>query len=213
MAHMDPRALGRTALVTILLLVGGSGRASEFGFTEASPSKDEPPALTRSSKVQPSHDPSQPPALGPNPSKVLVVEFCDFSNADCVKMADAMLNDCAKKAGLNEKRYEKDFNDPALRQRARAEGDVLQALGARTAPAWSVNGRLYVRWASSEILRGAVEKERKAVDALVAEHKKLPEIQVERAKHNTRNEEAFEAYQATSLAPMGIGKLAKRPVH
>src|SRR5262245_36522166 len=89
MSLMDPRALRRAALVT-LLLVRGNGGAAEFGFTEANPSRDEPPALTRSSKVVPSHDPSQSPALGPNPAKVLIVEFCDFTNPDCAKMADAM---------------------------------------------------------------------------------------------------------------------------
>jgi hypothetical protein len=58
-----------------------------------------------------------------------------------------------------------------------------------------LNGRLYVGWASWELLRGGVSEERMQVDKLLKQGKKLPEALRLRATQNApKNPDALKAY-------------------
>jgi protein-disulfide isomerase len=50
---------------------------------------DHPPARTVSGRVLPSRDPERPPALGPNPAKVNVIVYSDFTCPVCRRSAPA----------------------------------------------------------------------------------------------------------------------------
>lgn len=257
---MDARRTWGAVLTAAVLAAGARPAAAEVGFTEAVPSRDDPPAQTRSPKVRPSRDPTLPPALGPSPSKVRVVVFCDFQSPDCRRMTSALrqipeewpgevrleyhqlpgrtavanlaaigslaahqqgrfwpmhdclyanqgaldeekIAECAFQAGVDMQRYAKDYADPVLRERVRREAASVRPLGGGQAPAYTVNGRMHVGWGSWDLLRGAVERELKQVNELLAKRRKLAEVELQRARENTRNAEAFESYRTSILAP------------
>lgn len=97
----------------------------------------------------------------------------------------------ASEVGLAMERFRKDFRDPSLRARALAEGEAAMNLGARGTPAFFVNGRMQVGWASYESLRQMVQQEIAAVDALVAAGRSVKEARVERIRATLQGADDF----------------------
>ena len=117
----------------------------------------------------------------------------------------------AREAGLDMKRYAKDYADPMLRRRVQDETARAGRLGANGTPSFFVNGRLSVGWASWGALRGTVEQELAAADGLLKQGTKLPAVYALRVKANAKDEAAFAAYQAELLDASGkAGGAAKR---
>jgi protein-disulfide isomerase len=210
--------------------------------------------------VKASRDPAQPPAWGPNPAKVYVLEFCDYRNATCARMVPGMkqiaqewpgdvrmefhfkpapgdtpgenaavaalaahqqgkfwpmheclfanqdtlasgeaFETCARQAGLDLKRFAKDRESPKLRARVQADAAAAERLGARHAPAYTINGRLYLGWRDWELLQGGVAEERRQVDAILAKKVSLQAVQKTRTTENLpKFPEAAAAYAALS---------------
>ena len=65
-------------------------------------------------------------------------------------------------------------------------------------------------WGGWDIMRGAVERELKQVNALLEARKKLAEVEILRARENTRDEQAFEAYRAAILTPLAKATRSRR---
>jgi len=95
-------------------------------------------------------------------------EFADLLFANQRALSEAELIDAARKLGLDIERFRKDYMDPALRQRAKTEGAIATAIGARGTPAFLVNGKLQVGWASYGAVRQQIDNEIQAVQALTA---------------------------------------------
>lgn len=105
-----------------------------------------------------------------------------FSNQRAISENDLMAH--AETLKLDMKKFKKDFTDITIRARARAEGDAATELGARGTPAFFVNGRMQVGWASYRAITQMVEQEIKAVDALVAQGKIIRDARIERVRAN-----------------------------
>jgi protein-disulfide isomerase len=107
----------------------------------------------------------------------------------------------AREAGLDMKRYAKDYADPALRRRVQDETRRAARLGANGTPSFLVNGKISVGWASWAALRGQVEQELNAANGLVKQGTKLPAVHAQRAQANAKDEAAFAAYKAELIDP------------
>jgi protein-disulfide isomerase len=116
----------------------------------------------------------------------------------------------AREAGCDAARWAKDYADPALRRRVAAENALAEALGASATPAFLVNGKVSVGWASWAVFRQQVQQELDAVDGLLAHGTKLPAVHALRAKANAKDEAAFRAYQAAVIAPLASASGARR---
>ena len=108
----------------------------------------------------------------------------------------------ARQVGLDPKRFAKDYADPALRERVRAETALAQRLGATGTPTFVVNGKVTSGWGSWHAFRQQVERERAAVDALLANGTKLADVHALRAREQLGTPEAFAAYKADVIDPL-----------
>ncbi len=101
---------------------------------------DDPPARTRSGRVAASTDPDRPPALGPLPAKVTIVEYSDFTCGVCRRSAPAIRQIVEEWPG--EVRLElRTFAPP---QHARAESAAVAALAAhRQGRFWEMHDLLF----------------------------------------------------------------------
>jgi protein-disulfide isomerase len=116
----------------------------------------------------------------------------------------------AREAGLDMKRYAKDYADPALRRRVQEESKLAATLGATGTPSFLVNGKLAVGWASWGAFRWQVEQELNAVNALLNQGTRLPATHALRAQANAKDEAAFAAYKAAIIdAPAKTDGAAK----
>lgn len=118
------------------------------------------------------------------------------------------LADYAREAGLDMKRYAKDYADPALRERVRKESALAERLGANGTPTFVINGKVSSGWASWHAFRRQVEDELNAVNALLASGVKPAEVHARRAREALADDGAFDAYKAAVIDPLAK---AKRP--
>ena len=109
-------------------------------------------------------------------------EYADALFADQRALSEPDLMAIAQRLKLDMKRFKADYEDPALRQRAKTEGDIAMAIGARGTPAFLVNGRLQVGWASYAAVRQQVEQELAAMAALTSTGKTLRQAREERVR-------------------------------
>src|SRR5262245_18627299 len=112
----------------------------------------------------------------------------------------ASLEGYAQQIGLDMDRFRKDIADPALRARVEEESALAGKLGATATPAFLINGKIGVGWASWMAFRYQVEQERKAVDALLANGTPLAKVQSTRAREHITDPQLLKAYQATLTA-------------
>jgi protein-disulfide isomerase len=109
---------------------------------------------------------------------------------------EASLPGYARQLGLDMKKFEKDYADPALRKRAQDERTLGESLGGDGTPAIFVNGKPNIGWASWGALRSQVETEIGVVNGLVAKGTKLADAEAIRAKANLGDDAKFTAYKA-----------------
>ena len=81
--------------------------------------------------------------------------------------------------------------------RMKADRDLVRRFGVLRAPAYTINGRLYMGWGTWELFRGGVDEERRQMAALLKSGKKLPEALRLRAAQNVpKSADALPAYAA-----------------
>jgi protein-disulfide isomerase len=117
----------------------------------------------------------------------------------------------ARQLGLDMKRYEKDYADPALRRRVREEAALANRLGGTSTPSFLINGKLYVGWGSWMGFRSYVEQELKAVNEILATGTKLRDVHALRARAAIQDDAALEAYKAGVIDPLARAKPASAP--
>lgn len=111
-------------------------------------------------------------------------EFADLLFGNQRGLSEAELMGAASKLGLDMARFKKDYEDPAVRQRAKTEGTIAMEIGARGTPAFLVNGKLQVGWASYGSVKQQVENELAAVQALTATGMSVAKAREERVRIN-----------------------------
>jgi protein-disulfide isomerase len=105
------------------------------------------------------------------------------------------LESYAQQLGLNISRFKTDMASAQLAKRVTNEGDFARALGASGTPAFLINGRIQVGWGSWNGFRSLVQRELNQVNELLAAGKKSVEIHTLRAKENSKDIAAFQAYK------------------
>lgn len=118
-------------------------------------------------------------------------EFADLAFADQRALTENDLMENARKLKLDMVRFKKDYEDPALRQRAKVEGEMATALGATGTPSFFVNGKMQVGWASYGAIRQQIDNEIRAVEALKATGLSLKQARDTRVKENSTESEKF----------------------
>jgi protein-disulfide isomerase len=118
-------------------------------------------------------------------------EFADMAFADQRALSENDLMENARKLKLDMARFKKDYEDPALRLRAKTEGEVATALGATGTPSFFVNGKQQVGWASYGAIRQQIDNEIRAVEALQATGLSLKQARDARVKENCTESEKF----------------------
>ncbi len=114
----------------------------------------------------------------------------------------------ARQLGLDMKRYEKDYTDPALRRRVWEEAALATRLGGTSTPSFLINGKLSVGWGSWIGFRSYVEQELKAVNEILATGTKLRDVHTLRARSAIQDDAAFAAYKAAVIDPLAGAKPA-----
>lgn len=118
---------------------------------------------------------------------------------------EASLASYAEQVGCDMTRFRKDYADPKLRERVRADAALGGKIGAEATPSILVNGKLTVGWASWNALRSQVDQERQAVNALLKSGTKLGAVHEKRAREALKSEAAFAAYKAGIIDPLARG--------
>jgi protein-disulfide isomerase len=113
----------------------------------------------------------------------------------------ATLEQHAQDLGLDLEQFRADMNDPAVKERISNEGALTEALGAPNTPSYLVNGKVYMGWGSWRSMRGKVERELKAVNALAGEGLSASDIRAQRALDNYEDSETYEIYRLAVIEP------------
>jgi protein-disulfide isomerase len=111
-------------------------------------------------------------------------EYADALFANQRGLSESDLMEVASRLKLDMARFKKDYEDPSLRQRAKTEGAIAQEIGARGTPAFMVNGKLQVGWASYAAVKQQVENEVAAIEALTSKGMGLKKAREERVRAN-----------------------------
>lgn len=120
----------------------------DSGMSVAPPpaeSNPDRPTRTSSGKVLASTDPRLPPALGPNPAKVVVIVYSDFQCPVCARVTDATHQIVEEWPG--DVRVE--FHQHALAMHANSENAAVAALAAhRQGKFWEMHDVLFAHQAA-----------------------------------------------------------------
>jgi len=112
-----------------------------------------------------------------------------FVNQRALGVGD--LEDHAKNMGLDMAQWQKDFNDPGIRQQIRSNSKTAEALGARGTPGFFINGKKQVGWGSFFGFKGMVDRELKKAKELEKAGKSRPDIIRERVRANSEDGDVF----------------------
>jgi protein-disulfide isomerase len=134
------------AAAALLLSTPVRAGEPEFGMSvppttppPTTPNPDRPPHTT-SGKVEVSTDPKLPPALGPNPAKVVVVVYSDFQCPVCARVTDA--TEQIPEEWPGDVRVE--FHQHPLKIHANAENAAVASLAAhRQGKFWQMHDALF----------------------------------------------------------------------
>jgi|GEM_PF-1594380 len=108
----------------------------------------------------------------------------------------------AQDLGLNLEQFRSDMNDPAVQERIRKEGELTEALGASNTPSYLINGKVYMGWGSWRSLKGKVERELKAIDALEEQGMEDPlAIRAQREIDNFEDSQMYDLYRVAVIEP------------
>jgi protein-disulfide isomerase len=113
----------------------------------------------------------------------------------------ATLEQHAQDLGLDLEKFRSDMNDPAVKERIRKEGELTVALGAANTPSYLVNGKVYMGWGSWRSLKGKVERELKAIEALEDQGMDPLEIRAQREIDNFEDSQMYEYYRVAVIEP------------
>ena len=109
-------------------------------------------------------------------------------------MAAAML---ARGLGIDAARFAKDRASTAVVKRVEAEGAIAFELDAKGTPSFFINGKKQVGWGSARGLARMIEREKAAVEKLMAEGKSREDAIKARIKTNSEKPEFY----LSKLAP------------
>lgn len=124
--------------------------------------------------------------------------FADWAFQNQSSLDETSLLNAAQSLGLDMDRFRKDYNDPALRMRAKAEGNAAASLGAQGTPSFFINGQMQVGWASYEAIVQMVQREAEAVRGLTASGMSVREARIQRVRSHLKDQ--AEAFLASPLA-------------
>jgi protein-disulfide isomerase len=119
-----------------------------------------------------------------------------FENQRALSPEDLM--GYAERLGMDMARFRKDYEDPALRARIQSEGNAASTLGARGTPAFFINGKQQVGWASYEAIKQMVTREIAEVDKLLAQGLSVADARILRVRANQPEADTF------LTSPLGI---------
>lgn len=105
----------------------------------------------------------------------------------------------AATVGLDVERFKADYADAALRERAKQEAAFAEKFGAKSTPAFMLNGKVKTGWGSWYGFRYDVEHELAEAKRLEAAGIPVEEIASERAKANIEDPELLAAYREQVL--------------
>ena len=118
----------------------------------------------------------------------------------------------AEQLGLNMEQFNKDYADPELRARVKAEGAFAEQFGATSTPAFMINGKVHIGWGSWSGFRSDVERELVEARKLEAEGIPVEQIAEQRARAVLEDAALFGAYreQVLRVAPEEPKKKKKK---
>jgi protein-disulfide isomerase len=111
----------------------------------------------------------------------------------------ASLSRYAETLGLNLEKFDKDYDDPTLRERVRAEGAFAERFAATSTPAFMVNGKLHVGWGSWSGFRSEVERELVEAEKLEGQGMAPETVAGQRARVHITDAALADAYCASVL--------------
>jgi len=123
--------------------------------------------------------------------------FADWAFQNQSSLDEASLLNAARTLGLDMERFQKDYADPALRMRAKTEGNAAASLGAQGTPSFFVNGQMQVGWASYEAIQQMVQREADTVRGLVATGLSVREARIQRVRAHLKDQ--ADAFLASPL--------------
>jgi len=124
--------------------------------------------------------------------------FADWAFQNQSALDEASLMNAAQSLGLDMTRFRKDYGDPSLRMRAKAEGNAAASLGAQGTPSFFINGQMQVGWASYEAIVQMVQREADAVRGLTASGMSVREARIQRVRTHLKDQ--ADAFLASLLA-------------
>jgi protein-disulfide isomerase len=105
----------------------------------------------------------------------------------------------AERLGLDVGEFNKDYADPELRARAKAEGAVAERFGAMSTPAFMVNGKVNIGWGSWFGFRADVERELGEARKLEGQGTSTEQIAERRAQAQIEDAALLTAYRELVL--------------
>lgn len=105
----------------------------------------------------------------------------------------------AEVIGLDMEQFQRDYADPALRERVKSEAAAADKFNARSTPAFMVNGKLNVGWGSWGGFRSDVERELNQAKSLEAQGTAVDQIAERRAQAQITDSALFAAYREQVL--------------
>jgi len=105
----------------------------------------------------------------------------------------------AEQLGMDGARFKSDYADPELRARARAEAAAADRFGAKSTPAFMINGKLRTGWGSWYAFRSDVERELNTARELEKQGTAAASIAELRAQAEITDPELFKAYREQVL--------------